>query len=562
MRKPALFVTILVLLSAVACGSGTEQQAPPPAAPPAAKLAAPETLSFGRHHHPIRTTNPEAQRMFDQGMAQAFGFNHEAAIRSFERAAELDPAAPMPMWGKAWALGPNYNLDIDDARAQAAYDAIAKARTLVAGAADTGDGRLEVERAYIDALATRYSADMKADRPALARTFSRAMGALSKRFTDDLDASVIYAESLMNLTPWKLWTPDGKPAANTQTIVSALESVLLRDPNHLGANHYYIHAVEASRTPSRALAAANRLVTLSESSGHLLHMPAHIFARTGDHAGAAAANAAGAAADRRYLVGAPNGMYGMMYYPHNLHFLADSHMMQGRFADAQQAAARVAEQLDPHAAMMPMVESMVVMPVSVLMRFGRYADILALAPPPAERRVQQAWHHFARGTALARTGKVNEAAVERKRLTEAIAAVPETAAFGGGGWAPATSALAVAGHSLDARIAAARAEHDRAIKLWQQAVAAADLLPYDEPPVWFYPVRESLGGALLAAGRAPDAERVFREDLEKHPRNARSLWGLYAALTKQGREADAAWILDGFNDAWANADTKPSLDDY
>ena len=290
-------------------------------------------------------------------------------------------------------------------------------------------------------------------------------------------------------------------------------------------------------------------------------MPAHIYARTGDHAGAAAANAAGATADRRYLVSAPpNGMYGMMYYPHNLHFLADSHMMQGRFGDAKQAADRAAEQLNPHAAMMPMVESMVVMPVSVLMRFSRHTDVLALQAPPAERPVQRAWHHFARGTALAKTGKVDEAAAERTLLTTAIAAVPETAAFGGGGWATAASALSIAALSLDARIAGARGEHDRAVKYWQQAVAAADQLPYDEPPVWFYPVRESLGAALLAAGRAADAERVFRDDLVKHPRNARSLFGLQNALAKQGKDADAAWVQREFDEAWKNADTKLTLE--
>ncbi len=494
--------------------------------------------------------------MFDQGLAQAFGFNHEAAIRSFERAAELDSSAAMPHWGKAWALGPNYNLDIDDARAKAATEAVARAQSLAASGP-------EHERAYIEALTVRYSADPKADRPTMARAFSQAMGDLSRKYPDDLDAAVIYAESLMNLTPWKLWTPDGKPAANTEEIVNVLESVLLRNPNHLGANHYYIHAVEASRTPARALASAQRLERLAESSGHLVHMPAHIYARTGDHAGAATANAAGAAADRRYIASAPpNGMYGMMYYPHNLHFLADSHMMQGRFADAQQAAARVAEQLAPHVTMMPMIESMVVMPVSVLMRFAKYNDILALPTPPADRTVQRAWHHFARGTALAKTGKAEEAAAERKLLTAAIAAVPDLATFGGGGWATAGSALNVAALSLDARIAHARGEHDRAVKFWQQAIAAADQLPYDEPPVWFYPVRESLGATLIAAGKAPDAERVFREDLEKHPRNARSLFGLQAALARQGRESEAVLVQREFESAWKNADTKLTLEDF
>ena len=539
----------------VSCASPAPQPTPAPAPAPASTPAQ-APLTFGQHHHPIRTSSGDAQKMFDQGMAQAFGFNHEAAVRSFERASELDPSAAMPHWGKAWALGPNYNLDIDEARAKAAYDSLAKAQALVA----TGP---ENEKAYVEALGTRYSADPNADRAALARAFSRAMGDVSRRYPDDLDAAVIYAESLMNLTPWKLWTADGNPAANTEHIVTVLELVLLRNPNHLGANHYYIHTVEASPTPARALASAQRLAVLAESSGHLLHMPAHIHARTGDHASAAAANAAGAAADRRYLVNAPpNGMYGMMYYPHNLHFLADSHMMQGRFADAKQAADRVAEQLAPHAAMMPMVESMIVMPVSVLLRFSKHAEVLALQPPPAERPVQRAWHHFARGTTLARTGRVDEAAAERKLLTAAIAAVPETAAFGGGGWATAANALSVAGISLDARIAGARGEHDRAVKFWQQAIAAADQLPYDEPPVWFYPVRESLGAALLSVGRAVDAERVFREDLVKHPRNARSLFGLQAALAQQGKEADAAWVQREFNEAWKNADTKLTLEDF
>ena len=553
LTRSLLPATVFALIG---CGSAPAEKPAAPAttaAPPPAPAA---PLAFGQHHHPIRTSNAEAQKMFDQGLAQAFGFNHEAAIRSFERAAELDQASPMPHWGKAWALGPNYNLDIDDERAKTAYESLTKAQSLAATAPEN-------EKAYVDALSVRYSADIKADRPALARAFSQAMADLSARYPDDLDAAVIYTESLMNLTPWKLWTPEGQPTTNTERIVTVLESVLLRNPNHLGANHFYIHAVEASRTPARALPSAQRLATLAESSGHLLHMPAHTYARTGDHAKAAEANAAGAAADRRYLAAAPpNGMYGMMYYPHNLHFLADSHMMQGRFADAKQAADRAAEQLVPHVAMMPMVESMIGMPISVLLRFSKYSDVLALPPPPANRPVQQSWHHFSRGVALAKTGKADEAAAERKLLTTAIAAVPESALFGGGGWASAANALTIASLSLDARIAAARAEHDRAIKFWQQAVAAADQLPYDEPPVWFYPVRESLGAALLAANRAADAERVFRDDLVKHPRNARSLFGLQAALEKQGRQSDAAWVQREFNDAWKNADVTLTLEDF
>lgn len=561
MRVVIVFVSVIF----AACSSRPAEETPPraPASAPGATAGKPAEdpakaappLTYGQHHHPIRTSNAEAQKLFDQGMVQAYGFNHEAAIRSFERAATLDPNAAMPHWGRAWALGPNYNLDIDDPRAKAAYEAISKARAL----ASPGPG---VERSYIEALAVRYSANMKADRAALARAYSVAMGELSRRHADDLDAAALYAESLMNLTPWKLWTLEGKPNVHTERILRILESVLQRNPNHLGANHYYIHAVEASRSPARALPSATRLASLAEQSGHLLHMPAHIYARTGDHAGAAAANEAGAAADRRYLVTDPNGLYGMMYYSHNLHFLADSHMMQGRFADAQQAAARVAEHLGPHTAMMPMIESMIVTPVNVLMRFGRHAEILALTEPPADRPVQRVWHHFARGVALARTGKVDEAAAERKALTEAIAAVPESALFGGTGLTSARSVLDVSSLVLDARIAHTKKEGDRAIKLWQQAVSAADPLPYDEPPIWFYPLRESLGAALLAADRAPDAEQAFRDDLERNPRNPRSLFGLHTALVKQGKEADAAWVKREFDQAWKNADSKLTLEDF
>jgi hypothetical protein len=280
-------------------------------------------------------------------------------------------------------------------------------------------------------------------------------------------------------------------------------------------------------------------------------MPAHILARTGDHAGAAAANLAGAIADREYLKTAPpDSFYGMAYYSHNLHFLADSEMMQGRFAEAQQAAAELSERLLPHAEMMPMAESMAAMPMAVLLRFGRHEDILKLPAPPENRPVVTAYWHFARGVALARTGQVDAAAEEGTKLAAAIPRVPDSALFGGSGLESAKTVLAVAQTVLDARIAAARGDDAQAITLWQQAVAAADKLPYDEPPVWFYPLRESLGAALLKAGRAADAERVFREDLVRHPRNARSLFGLQASLTAQNKPDSAAWVQRAFVEVW------------
>src|SRR5262245_27690887 len=526
-----------------------------------AASSTPATLSagilpgVGAHHHPIATTNAEAQKFFDQGMALVFGFNHEEATRSFQRAAELDPRAPMPHWGIAWSLGPNYNLDIDDPRAKRAFEAIDTATRL------SVDGS-PVERDYIAAMATRYSSDPKADRPALARRYSQAMADLVRRYPDDLDAATLYAESLMNLRPWKLWTLDGKPAEDTPQILAVLESVIKRAPNHMGANHYYIHATEASTSPERALPSAVRLETLAPAAGHLVHMPAHVYARTGDHAAAARANLAGANADRVYLKNMPpDTFYGMAYYSHNLHFLADSDMMQGRFADAQQAAAELAERILPHADMMPMIESMAVSPLNVLLRFGRHDDILKQAAPPDNRPVMMAWWHFARSVAQARLQHLDEAEMERTQLRTAAARVPETALFGGSGLESARNVVAIAGMVLDARIAEARRQNDAAIAAWTNAVAAADRVAYDEPPVWFYPIRESLGAALLRAGRAADAERVFREDLVRHPRNARSLLGLHEALVQQKKDADAAWVDTQFREAWKNADSDGTIDD-
>ena len=553
-RMPKSLLPFLVA-GAVACGG-------PPSAPrtPAKADTSPSTdkppglmTGLGTHHHPI-TASAEAQRFFDQGFTLVYAFNHEEAVRSFQRAAALDPTAAMPHWGIAWALGPNYNLDIDDARARQAWNAIEQAKSLAATAPAH-------ERAYIDSLAVRYSNDAKADRAALARRYSAAVGALMRQYPDDLDAATLYGESLMNLRPWQLWSLDGAPAPGTEELVAVLESVLRRDPNHIGANHYYVHAVEASRTPARALPSAGRLATLAPAAGHLVHMPAHIYQRTGDYASAARANLAGAEADRVYLKTVPaDSFYGLAYYSHNLHFLTDSHMMQGRLRDSQEAAAELAERLTPHADMMPMIESMVIEPMTVLLRFGRHAELLEVAAPPAGRPVMRAWWHFARGVALARTARIDEAVRERADFDRTRAQVPESALFGGTGLESAKTILQVAGVVLDARLAWARCEQGRAVELWKQAVAAADRVAYDEPPIWFYPLRESLGAALVLAGRPGEAERVFRDDLERHPRNPRSLFGLHESLVKQGKQVDAASVRPLFEDAWRNADTMLTLD--
>jgi tetratricopeptide (TPR) repeat protein len=511
---------------------------------------------LGGHHHPIATSNEDAQKFFDQGFALVYAFNHEEAKRAFKQASALDPKAAMPHWGVAWAVGPNYNLDLDDPRAKEAFEAIATARTLAANGPAN-------EREYVEAMAVRYSADPRADRAALARGYSDAMSELARRHPDDLDAATLYAESLMNLRPWKLWSLDGRPADGTNQIIEVLESVLRRSPNHLGANHYYIHTVEASRNPARALASARRLETLAPAAGHLVHMPAHIYARTGDHAAAARANLAGADADRAYLkTASAESFYELAYYTHNLHFLADSHMMQGRLADARTAAGELAERLAPHAAMMPNMESMMVSPVSVLLRFARHDEILQLTAPPADRPVMAAWWRFARGVSYARTGRLDEAAAEREAFNKAADAVPESALFGGTGLESARTILALARTVLDARIAWARGARDSSVTLWKKAATDSDRVPYDEPPVWFYPVRESLGAALLLQGHAAEAEQVFREDLDRYPRNPRSLFGLHEALVRLGKASDAEWVKTARDEAWKNADVPLALADF
>jgi fructose-specific component phosphotransferase system IIB-like protein len=540
-------VALLGLVCTVACAAAPEAR---PAAAPV-KPSGPQLVSgLAPHHHPIATDSDEAQAFFDQGFAWVFAFNHDEATRSFERAAELDPKSPMPHWGIAWSLAPNYNLDIDDERSVQASQAMARAKELAAEAPQN-------ERDYVAAMAVRFSPDPKADRKKLARAYAAKMRELAQRYPDDLDAAALYAESLMNIAPWQLYTSDSKPAKDTEEIVRVLESVLRRDPNHVGANHYYIHAVEASRSPERALASAERLNTLAPAAGHLVHMPAHIYARTGDHAAAARANEAGAAADRTYMADASvpqDGFYALAYVSHNLHFLVDDEMMRGRFASAQRAAAEVVERIDPHVAMMPIMESMIIAPESVLMRFDRHAELLALPDAPADRPVVGAWRMFARGVAHAKQGNAEGAETERAKLVAAIRALPDGALFGGTGLANANTVLSLATTVLDARIAWARGDQAKSVELWKRAVATADKLPYEEPPVWFYPVRESLGGALLASGRAREAERVFRDDLVHHPRNARSLFGLHKSLVSQKRDADAAWVERQFEAAWSDAD--------
>jgi tetratricopeptide (TPR) repeat protein len=527
-------------------------QAPPAPTPKPAELLA----GMGSHHHPIRTSNVEAQKYFDQGVTLLFGFNHEEAYRSFARAAELDPKSPMPHWGMALALGANYNdLEPEAERLKKARAEVEKALALSAAAPEN-------ERAYVEALSVRYVPDpAAADKAKLARDYAAAMKALWARYPDDLDAATMYAESLMNLHPWKLWKPDGTPGEDTVEIVVVLESVLKRDPMHPGANHYYIHAVEASKEPEKALPSAARLETLVPSAGHLVHMPAHIYMRTGSYVAAEKANAIAADVDRQYIraTGA-QGMYPMMYYNHNVHFESAAAAMAGRYAAAKKAADVLFADVLPGVPEMAMLEGWLLQPTFVALRFHRWEEIRQMPDPgPKLPMLRTAWL-YARAMAAASAGDVAKAevlrdayAVSRDGLGAAMMAGPQNTA---------SALFAVASNVLDARIAAARGDRRAAIASWVKAVAAEDALAYDEPAAWYYPVRESLGAALLADGQAAEAEKVFRADLEINPRNGRSLYGLAQALKAQKRLADAAWTEAQFDTAWKDADTKVRLEEF
>jgi tetratricopeptide (TPR) repeat protein len=511
---------------------------------------------LGEHHHTISTKSPEAQRFFDQGLTLVFGFNHEEAVRSFRRAAELDPQSAMAFWGVALALGPCINLaDVDPTQEKAAYEAVQRALSLAPGAT-------ERERAYIQALSKRYSSDPKIDLRKLDAQYANAMRELHQHYPDDLDAATLYAESLMDLHPWKQWTLDGRPTEGTEEIIEVLESVLRRDPNHLGANHYYIHATESSPHPEWALASAKRLETLAPGAGHLVHMPAHTYMRVGDYAAAARSNALAADADRFYFREShtSGSMYDMMYYCHNLHFLAASYSMAGDFAHAKQAADEVAAHAAPMFHDMPMAETYVPYPIFMLVRFHLWDNVLAFPAPNPGMAMTNAFWHFARGSAFAAKGQIADAEAERQILGRARKETPDDQEFSFY-FNKAQSFLDLAEHIVDARIAAAKGDQKLAISDWEKAVEVQDKLYYGEPPEWFYPVRESLGAALLLNGQPDRAEAVFRADLEQYPRNPRSLLGLLKSLETQKKSSNVEEVRREFEAARKNADVPIEIGD-
>ena len=512
----------------------------------------PATLmsGVGNVHHPVSTSNPEAQKFFDQGLCLIYDFNHDEAARSFQRAAELDPKLAMAYWGIAEAAGPNYNDPASEERFKQAHEAIQKAVDLSANASPS-------EQAYIQAMVRRFPADPKADLKKAAEDYHDAMRQVVKKYPDDLDAATLFAESGMNLHPWGLWHVDGTPEAGTEEIVVTLESVIRRDPNHLGAIHYYIHATEASTNPERALAYANKLAALAPNAGHIVHMPSHVYIRTGDYEAAVKTNEEAAAVDRAYIQATGvQGIYPMMYYSHNLHFIAMCASMNGNYAEARKNAELLVANVAPHVKDMPPLEGFMTIPMAVNIRFHKWNEILAMPQPDPTMKITTGFWHFGRGMALAGTGKLSEAEAEYKIVSEAEQNTPPDVVFAAPINNKAKDIMKISEDVLGAKIAMARKDYAQAISLLTAAVAIQDTLKYGEPPDWFFPVRESLGGALLINGDAAGAEKVFRADLDRNLRNPRSLFGLQQALKAQNRNYDAGFVEAEFHDSWTGGEVK------
>ena len=497
---------------------------------------------LGTHHRSVTTSVPLAQQYFDQGLRLVYGFNHAEAIRAFARATELDPSCAMCWWGIAYAYGPHVNAGMDSASGVNAYVAAQKALSLSGSATP-------VERAYIRAVAARYAAVPPAARASLDSAYARAMADVATTNPTDLDASALYAESLMDLRPWNYWTPEGKPYAGTEEIVRRLEGVIASNPEHPGACHYYIHAVEAVN-PQLAIPCAERLARLMPGVGHMVHMPAHIYVRVGRYNDAATSNVHAIHTDEVFIEGQkPMTVYSLAYYPHNIHFLAFVSAMAGRSAQAIEAARTLKSKVNLDVARgVGMLQEMVPYYALTLTTFGRWDDVLAEPLPPSDIRFPLAMAYYARGVAYAAKGQWANAQVVLDTVKAIDAATPATA--------EAKTAISIAVHALMGEIATRSGKPAEGIAHFREALKIEDAGLYFEPPKWYYPIRQSLGAALLKAGRNGEAEAVYREDLKRFPENGWSLFGLASALKAQGKSAEATAVEQRFSKAWSGADVK------
>jgi tetratricopeptide (TPR) repeat protein len=541
-----------IFVFVLAAGLLTGCASKPPGTDTRAAQAGPQRL--GKHSFKVTTTSPEAQRAFDRGLTWTYAFAHHAAEDEFKRALAADPNCAMAHWGIALVNGPHINFPfVPPNRAAAAWNALANARRLA-------PGTTELEQALIRALEARYANPQPEDRSPLDEAYAKAMRKVWEQYPDNADVGALYAEAEMDLHPWDLWE-NGEPRPWTPPIVATLEKVLELNPRHPGANHYYIHAMEASGEPEKAVAAAERLLKLVPDSSHLVHMPAHIFVRVGRWADAADSNQRAMAADRLYRAAYPRPGFYALYMAHNTHFLAFTSMMRGRSEEAIRLAREMIASVPPDFVeeYSEVLDGFTVFVPKVLMRFGKWDEILAEPAPPAGMPLAKTLWHFTRTAALSSLGRLPEAEAERNLLAAAARAIPEEAAFGNNS---SRDLAAIAILVADGEIAAQKNDLSTAIAKLREAAGLEDQLRYDEPPDWIQPVRHTLGAVLLRAGEPVEAEKVYREDLTKFPENGWSLLGLRDALQQQGRATEARKMDGRLAKAWAAADVRPRATCY
>lgn len=504
-------------------------------------------FDLGNHHRPVSTKSAAAQKAFDEGLIWSYAFNHGDAEKAFRKAAQLDDTLAMAWWGVALVNGPHINNPaVDEAHAKTAWEALGEARKRLAGASD-------VEKALVEALGARYAWPQPEDRKPLDEAYATAMGQVFSRFPKDADVATLYAEALMDVRPWDQWTKDGQPQPGTQEVLQALETARALDPDHPGALHLTIHAVEASPQPERAAESADRLRGLVPDAGHLVHMPSHVDVRLGNWAQAAMANEQAIEADARYAARQGDPGFWGLYMAHNRHFLVYASMMEGRRQVALDQARAVVRMFPPEFVREQalFLDAFMVTEMDTLKRFGMWEELLKAELPVSGLPVSTAYRHFARGVALAALGRIDEAKQEAAAFAKALPAVP-TEAYWGSNTAP--DVLAVAIPYLDGEIAYHAGDVDTSVARLTEAVAMEDALKYDEPPPWTVPSRHALGAVLVAAGRFAEAEAVYEADLKRYPKNGWALRGLASALEGQSKTAAAADAQARLQKAWARSD--------
>ena len=550
MNRNLMIAIVVIALAAVGFWlyGRTKTQSLPDLAPVGANLIE----GLGDYSMPVSSKNKDAQRWFDQGLAMTYGFNHDAAERSFLKAAELDPDCAMCWWGAALVLGPHVNAAMDPANNPKAWDRLQRAQ-------NAADDANEKERAYIKALSTRYAENAPEDRRPLDEAYAAAMAELAAKYPDDLDVVTFHAESMMDLQPWDYWDAAGQPKGHTAEVVSQLESVMQRNPKHAGALHLYVHAVEASPDPAKGVAAADTLRELYPGSGHLVHMPAHIYARVGRFHDAVIANQKAIAADDSYLAicqPAP-GVYPLGYVPHNHHFLWFAATMEGASKVALDAARTTSDKTNNAELMrMPGLEftqNFALSPLFADVRFGRWEEVLKAPKPADDFPYMQAIWNYAQGMAAVRQGRIEDA----KKFHEALVPAttnPEIEKLLQFGRYSLIGGVRIAERFVAAELARAAKDYDAAIAALNAAITIEDTLPYDEPPAWHWPSRQALGAVFLEARKPAEAEKAYRDELQRNPENGWSLYGLSQALKAQKKNAEAKEVADRFAKAWANAD--------